>query len=135
MLLMVAFQTIILVGLLYFKGFGIDHLFFPAILGIVLTLLSLLVLILFFSSFTSPMIAMFLTIASYIIGHSGYAMLDAAHTSPALGYVGKAVLTFFPNLEAMNLKSYVATDAPIEISKWFLGYGMGALYIVVVLFL
>ena len=135
MLLMVAFQTIILVGLLYFKGFGIDHLFFPAILGIILKLLSLLVLILFFSSFTSPMIAMFLTIASYIIGHSGYAMLDAAHTSPALGYVGKAVLTFFPNLEAMNLKSYVATDAPIEISKWFLGYGMGALYIVVVLFL
>ena len=58
MLLMVAFQTIILTGLLYFKGFGLDHLFFPAILGIVLKLLSLLVLILFFSSFTSPMITM-----------------------------------------------------------------------------
>lgn len=85
-LLMTTFQSIILVGMLMMKGFALDPLLFPAILGVLLKLLSLLGLILFFSSFVSPMIAMFLTIASYIIGHSGYAMLDYARwdQSPAI---------------------------------------------------
>ncbi len=136
-LLMVGFQSIILIGMLLYQGLILDPLLFPAILGIVLKLFSLLGLILFFSSFTSPVIAMFLTIASYIIWHGGYAMLDYARwdSSPMMGYVGKAILTVFPNLEAMNLKNYVATDAPIELSKWFLAYGTWALYILVILFL
>ncbi len=134
---MVVFQSLILIGMLLTKGFALDPLLFPAILGITLKLFSLLGLILFFSSFVSPMIAMFLTIASYIIGHSGYAMLDYAHwdNSPIIWYIGKAILAFFPNLEAMNLKNYVATDAPIELSKWFFWYGLGTIYIVIILFL
>jgi hypothetical protein len=83
----------------------------PAVIGIFLKLLTLLVLILFFSTFVSPTIAMFLTIASYIIGHGGYSMLDYAHwegSTQAL-YMAKFLLVVFPNLEAMNLKNYVAT--------------------------
>ena len=78
MLLMVAFQTIVFVMMLMMKNIAIDPLMYYAILGIILKLFSLLALILFFSSFVSPMIAMFLTIASYMIGHSGYTMLDYA---------------------------------------------------------
>jgi hypothetical protein len=109
----------------------------PAIIGISLKLLALLALILFFSSFVSPTIAMFLTIASYIIGHGGYSMLDYARwegSAQAL-YMAKFLLVAFPNLEAMNLKNYVATGAPIELSTWWTGYGFGALYIVTLLFL
>lgn len=73
---MITFQSLILIGLLTLKHFGIDPLFFWAILGILLKLFSLLAVILFFTNFTSPLIAMFLTIAIYIIGHSGYTMLD-----------------------------------------------------------
>lgn len=62
-------------------------------------------------------------------------MLEYAQSNPILGYIGKFVLTFFPNLEALNLKNYVATDAPIELSKWLIGYGIGALYIGIILFL
>jgi hypothetical protein len=134
---MVVFQSIILLVLLRAKGFDIDPLFFSAIIGILLKLFSLLALILFFSAFTSPMIAMFLTIASYVIGHGGYRMLDYAYwdASPAMGYLGRAILVLFPNLEALNLKNYVATGAPIELSTWWMSYGIGAFYIIVLLFI
>ncbi len=134
-LVMVAFQTAVLIGMLQMRDIALDPLLFMAIIGIILKLFSLLALILFFSTFVSPMIAMFLTIASYMIGHSGYAMLDYARfdDSPMMGYAGKAILTLFPNLEALNLKNYVATDAPLVLANWFLGYGTNILYIIVVL--
>jgi ABC-type transport system involved in multi-copper enzyme maturation permease subunit len=134
---MIIFQSSILIVLIFAKWFDIDPLFFSAIIGILLKLFSLLALVLFFSGFTSPMIAMFLTIASYIIGHGGYRMLDYAYwdASPTMGYLGRAILVLFPNLEALNLKNYVATGAPIEISTWWMSYGIGAIYIAVLLFL
>ncbi|GAB0175227.1 MAG: ABC transporter permease subunit [Candidatus Altimarinota bacterium] len=132
---MVIFQSLLLIGLLFFKGFGIDSLMLPAIFGIILKLFSLLVLILFFSTFVSPMIAMFLTIASYIIGHGGYAMLDYSRweASTQAYYIGRALLIFFPNLEAMNLKNYVATGAPINLGVWYSGYSVGIIYILTIL--
>lgn len=134
---MVGFQTLLLIGLLIFKGFVLDALLFPAVLGILLKLFSLLVLILFFSTFVSPMIAMFLTIASYIIGHGGYDMLDYARweTSSQALYMGRALLVLFPNLEALNLKNYIATGAPIDISVWYSGYWIWVLYIIILLIL
>lgn len=132
---MVAFQSALLIGLLLWKGFAIDMLIFPAILGITLKLFALLGLILFFSTFTSPMISMFLTIASYIIGHGGYTMLDYARwdASPTMGYIGQAILTLFPNLESLNLKNYVATSAPIDLSIWYIAFALAVVYIVILL--
>lgn len=108
-----------------------------AVVGIYLKLLSLLALILFFSTFVSPMIAMFMTIASYMIGHSGYTILDSAiqNHDTFMGYFARGILTFFPNLESLNLKNYVATDAPIHLSNYFIAYGINIVYIFIVLFL
>ncbi len=135
MLVMVAFQTTVLIGMLLMRDIALDPLLALAILGIILKLFSLLALILFFSTFVSPMIAMFLTIASYMIGHSGYAMLDYARFDdvPMMRYAGNAILTLFPNLEALNLKNYIATDAPLVLSNWIMGYGTNVLYIIVIL--
>ncbi len=134
---MVIFQTVILIGLLLVKWFPLDPLLFSAVIGIALKLFSLLALILFFSAFTSPMIAMFLTIASYIIGHGGYTMLDYAiwNHSAMMWYMAQGILVLFPNLEALNLKNYVATWAPIDLLTWWTGYGIAIIYIVVLLFL
>lgn len=134
-LAMVAFQALLLLGLLVFKGFAIDSLLLPSLIGIVLKLFSLLVLILFFSTFVSPTIAMFLTIASYIIGHGWYNMLDFAHwewSTQAL-YMGRFLLIFFPNLEALNLKNYVLSGAPIDLSVWYTGFWVWGIYILSVL--
>ena len=136
MIFMVAFQTVVLSWLLILQWFVIDPLFFPAILGILLKLFSLLAVILFFSSFTSPMIAMFLTISTYMIGHSGFLMLDYALSSTGnemMRYLAHAILTVVPNLESLNLKNYVAIDAPIHLVTWYRGYGFAALYIIVLL--
>jgi hypothetical protein len=72
-----------------------------------------------------------------MIGHSGYTLLEYARFNGEImmAYVGRALLTFFPNLEALNLKNYVATNAPLVLSNWFMGYGMGVIYIVVILIL
>lgn len=135
MLFMVAFQSLILLGLLTLKDIAIDPLFFWAILGIILKLFSLLAVILFFTNLTSPLIAMFLTLATYIIGHSGYTMLDYAlhRWDTNVLYFAKWILVLFPNLEALNLKNYIATDAPIELSKWLISYWAGTFYIVILL--
>jgi ABC-type transport system involved in multi-copper enzyme maturation permease subunit len=68
--LVVVLEMLILLGVLMLKGFAPDALFFMAIVGIWLKLEALLALILFFSTWVSPMVAMFMTITSYIIGHS-----------------------------------------------------------------
>ena len=135
MVFMVIFQSALLLMLFYWKGFEVDPVFYPAVLGIILKLLALLVIILFFSTFVSPTIAMFLTLASYIIGHGGYDMLDYARwegSTQAL-YMGRALLVLFPNLEAMNLKNYVGTLAPLDMSVWYSGFGVGAIYIITLL--
>jgi len=76
----------------------------------------MLALILFFSTWVSPVLAMFMTMISYIIGHSGYAVLDYAffHGNMTANVFGRVLLATFPNLEALNIKNYIATDAVIS---------------------
>lgn len=55
------------------------------------------------------MVAMFMTITSYIIGHSGYTVLEygiSGHNIVSITFA-RFLLAFFPNLEALNLKNYV----------------------------
>lgn len=134
---MVLFQSLLLVGLIVLKWFELDPLLFSAIIGILIKLFALLGIILFFSAFTSPMIAMFLTIASYIIGHGGYAVLDYAlwNDNPTMKLVAQWILVLFPNLESLNLKNYVATGAPIDLPTWWIGYGSVGVYVIILVFL
>lgn len=136
-LLMLGFQTGVLLAIFFFRDIPLDYLFVPAVAGILLKLFSLLAVILFFSSFTSPLVAMFLTISSYMIGHSGYMMLEYAgwNHNPTLALLGRAILSLFPNLESLNLKNYVATDAPIDLVNYWTTYGVDIGYVVVLLFL
>lgn len=47
--------------------------------------------------------------------------------------MGRFILIFFPNLEALNLKNYVAMDIPLDLSLWYSGYGVGLIYILSIL--
>ncbi len=110
---------------------------YMAVLGIYLKLLSLLAVILFFSTIASPILSMFCTIATYFIGHNAYAILDfsARKGSIFFEWMGRITITLFPNLEALNLKNYVATGIPFDIRYWSLGYATAVLYIIVILYL
>lgn len=62
-------------------------------------------------------------------------MLEYAGWShnPALSFIGQLILSLFPNLESLNLKAYVATDAPVDLTNYWLTYGVDIIYIVVLL--
>lgn len=62
-------ETIILTTILSIQKIPFDLIFFAAIIGVFLKLLSLLALILLFSTFVSPGVALFMTIATTVIGH------------------------------------------------------------------
>ncbi len=122
--LVLTVEMMILLGVLMLKGFAPDALFFYAIIGIWLKLEALLALILFFSTWVSPTVAMFMTITSYIIGHSGYTVLDYAISQQSMfsQVFARVLLATFPNLASLNLKNYVATDAPIALSSSFMAF-------------
>jgi hypothetical protein len=130
-------ETIILLLILSISGFAVDGIFFMAVFGIWLKLEALLALILFFSTWISPMIAMFMTLASYIIGHSGYSVLEHAlyNESPSAQLFGRVLLAIFPNLESLNIKNYVATDAMVSLGTSSIAFTLAGLYILCILYL
>jgi ABC-type transport system involved in multi-copper enzyme maturation permease subunit len=130
-------ETVLLSGILLFKGFTLDGVFFLSIIGIFLKCISLLALILFFSTFTSPILSIFMTGASYIIGHSGYIMLEYGLQSGDvfLRTIARWILIFFPNLESLNLKNLVATTAHIDLSLYMQAYLINGIYIILILYL
>lgn len=78
-----------------------------------------------------------MTAASYIIGHSGYILLEYARSvsDSFMLKVAEFVLVFFPNLESLNLKNMVAIGIPVEISHFLIAYGLNVLYILIILWL
>ncbi|NRH20563.1 ABC transporter permease [Candidatus Gracilibacteria bacterium] len=134
--LVIVIELIILIGIMFMQGLQIDSIFFLAILGILLKLFSLLALSLFFSTIVSPGLAMFMTIASAVIGHGGYAVLEYAIRAGDMPYIyfAKGLLIFFPNLESLNLKNLVATTATIHIETYLIAFILSIVYTSVVLF-
>jgi Cu-processing system permease protein len=109
--------------------------FFLAVVGIFLKLVSLLALSLFFSTIVSPGLAMFMTIASAIIGHGGYQILEYAIRSGSMMYMyfARGVLVLFPNLESLNLKNLVATTAIIDIETYLIAFALSLVYTAIIL--
>ena len=136
LLLVVLIELAILIGIVYSQGFIPDSIFLLAVLGIFLKLLSLLALSLFFSTIASPGLAMFMTIASAIIGHGGYVVLEYAMRAGSIVYLyfARIILIFFPNLESLNLKNLVATSAIIHIDTFLIAYALSLAYTGIILF-
>ncbi len=137
LLLLVVLECLFVTGILSMNWFFPELLFFLAVLGIYIKLLAILSLILFFSTCIAPTLALFMTLAGYIIGHSGFIMLQYAQESLDIIFLTLArfILALFPNLLSLNLKNYVATDAPIVIQAYLISFGMVFLYSLIITFL
>jgi len=130
-------QTIIFVIVLGAYGVSLEGLFFLSIFGIYMKLLSILAVILFFASFAGPMVTLFLSLTSYIIGHSGYMLIDFAertHNS-LLTWIGKWTLALFPNMSALNIKSFIYTPIHPTVSEILVTFSVSSIYIIILLFL
>lgn len=106
---------VLLILMLIFK-LAITPIIFLSILGIFLKLLILLAVTLFLSIFLSGGIATFVTLAVYIVGHSGYMLLEyAGQTGNNMFHVlASAILFFFPNFLALNFKDQIHLGLPIN---------------------
>ncbi|MBC7503626.1 ABC transporter permease [Candidatus Gracilibacteria bacterium] len=135
LLLVVLIELAILIAILYSQGIIIDMIFALAVIGIFLKLLSLLALSLFFSTIVSPGLAMFMTIASTIIGHGGYVVLEYAIRSGNVVYMyfARGVLILFPNLASLNLKNLVATTAIVNIESYLIAFALSVIYLSIIL--
>lgn len=78
---------------------------------------------------------MFMTIASTIIGHGGYQVLEYAIRSgdSVYLYFARGVLILFPNLESLNLKNLVATTAVIHIETYLIAFALSLIYTTIIL--
>lgn len=133
--LVICIELSILIAIFFSQWVVLDMIFFLAIIGIFCKLISLLALSLFFSTIVSPGLAMFMTIASAIIGHGGYQILEYAIRSGSIVYMyfARWVLILFPNLESLNLKNLVATTAHVNIETYLIAFALSAVYTFIIL--
>lgn len=100
-------------------------------------LAAILAVMLFFSVFLSGGVATFMTIATYVIGHNGYALLEYGIQGKHafMETIAHGILMIFPNLSSINMKSTIHLGLPVDMVYVMYSTGMMCLYIVVILFL
>lgn len=136
MLLIVAIQGGVLLGIMAFQSLAFDPLIFIAIASIAIKLLLVFAIILFFSTFSSPLLSILFTLGIYISAHSITGVLDMAirNENNAMIYLSKFLMTVFPQFEALNsAKNTLGTPVALEASFYAINFGVAALFLVVVL--
>ncbi len=95
---------------------AMDPALLKAFLLIFMELVLLTAIALFFSSFSSPILAAVLTFGLYIIGHFNADLqhFDRIVSSRAAGYVAKAIYYLLPNLGPFDIKSTVVHGLPVS---------------------
>lgn len=130
-------QSIFFLGLCLFLNAEINILVFVSLFAIFLKHITLLALILFFSIFLSGGITTFLILAFYIIGHSGYALLEYAKNNEnfLIENVGNFILFFFPNFESINFKNLVHNIEIPNFVYFLQNISFIIIYILIIIFL
>lgn len=100
-----------------------------ALIGVQLMLTTAVAL--FFSTFSSPMLSMLLTLAVWVAGHFSGDLrnFQTAVDSPAAAAVARALYYVLPNLDAIDVKNAVVHGLPIAWPAVALGVASIAAYI------
>ena len=95
----------------------------------------------FFSSFTSsPLLALFFTLAVYLVGESTRQVVDilksplGKHTSPILRALAKVAFYIFPDLSVLDLKTAAVHNLPLDYTNLLRSALYAFCYILVLLF-
>lgn len=120
LLMIVAIQTLISTIVFMIAHTPLSVMLFVSIGFIYIKLLLLFAIILFFSTFISPLLSILLVIWVYIISHSLTTMTDMALRSGnhILYYFSKILMVIFPNFEALNIKSLIGS--PVVLNSAFI---------------
>jgi Cu-processing system permease protein len=90
---------------------------------------------LFFSAFSSPLLAILLTFALWIAGHfnADLRQFEQVVDSTAVAYVARALYYVLPNLAPFNVKAEVVHGIPVAASHVLLTLAYAAVYITLLL--
>ena len=95
----------------------------------------------FFSSFaSSPLLALFFTLAVYLVGESTRQVVDilksplGKHTSPILRALAKVAFYIFPDLSVLDLKTAAVHNLPLDYTNLLRSALYAFCYILVLLF-
>ena len=116
-ILITAAQLSILGIILRFSSIGFDPLLIVSWIFIALKLLIVFAIILFFSTFSSPLLSVFATIVLYVSAHSTPSMIDLAIRSQSTGMIigSKLFTTIFPNFYALSApKNTIGTMVSLQ---------------------
>jgi ABC-type transport system involved in multi-copper enzyme maturation permease subunit len=113
---------------------GSAHLAFFALTAVELALV--VAVAIFFSAFTTPVLAAFFTGGVWVLGHASRELRDigAGAESPWLVGATQLLHRVLPDLESFNLSSEAAHLLPLTTSDWLLPVLYGAGYLTLVLF-
>lgn len=136
MLLLVGIESGALLIIMAIKGMTISPLILLSLLTISIKLLILIGVIIFFSTFTAPLIALSSSIGVYLIGHTGsdlitMGMRTGNHFIVAMG---RFIEVVFPNMEALSLPKYALNSSVnLSSSTLFIAAGIALAYITLLL--
>jgi len=121
---------------LFFYQVAISFQLLTALLFIFLSLITVLSVLFFFSTFSSPVLVLLLTIAVFICGHALADIIDMLiyKNSFQLAHVFQFIYVLFPPLEALNIKALLASPISIPPFFIFLNGVYAVLYSTVMLF-
>jgi Cu-processing system permease protein len=104
---------------------------------IYLQLLIVTAIALFFSTFTSPLLAAAFSLGLWIAGHfsADLKTFDQVVEAPAASLLGKALYYILPNLSAFDVKSIVVHGQPVAAGLVAMNAAVAATYIGVLLIL
>jgi len=131
----ISIQSLISTGVFLIADTPLSLMVFASIGFIYLKLLLLFAIILFFSTFISPLLSIMLVMGVYIISHSITTMTDMAIRSgnQILFYFSKVLMVIFPNFEALNIKSIIGTPIILEHSFFIVNTLHALLYLTLIL--
>ena len=134
--LIVLFEAILFLGVLYFKDIEVTKLIIISIFFTFIKLELLLAIVLFFSSFMSNMITILVSVLFYLAWHSYSLLLDMVYKTKntLLIWIWKAIQLLFPPFEALNTKDMIWSFWDITFKYFSLNLLYSVLYLAIILF-
>ncbi len=136
MFLLVGIESCALLAIMAMKGMTISPLILLSLLTISIKLLILIGVIIFFSTFTAPLIALSSSVAVYLIGHTGSDLITMGLRTgnELIIAMGRFIEVVFPNMEALSLPKY-AINSSVVLSSMnvMIAIGIALAYITILL--
>lgn len=136
MLLLVGIESIALMGIMFIKGMTISPLILLSLLTISIKLLILIGVIIFFATFTAPLIALSSSVAVYLIGHTGSDLIAMGMRTGnnLITAMGRFIEIVFPNMEALSLPKYaINSSITLSTTTVTIAIGIALAYITILL--